>query len=350
MCVAFGVCVAALTPAVALADQNTIDVGASPIVRITLGSGTVNVRTWDRQAVRIDDTTDLDVKKSEVESSEAQSAIPVFAGRLPGASGVLELPPESFVVSTIPPGPRPLVSIRGHDTDVTVTVPKSAALVTVQLNKGNVSIQDYRSGTFVARVRFGNVRLDGVGGDGFVQVMRGPVIAHASSFDRLRVRTGSGNAVFDACHAKQIEVSSVNGTIVYDDGTFEPGLARFETQHGSIGIGVSGPADLGGHTTSGRMYDSFDRQAQVTDGGQHVVVGSGGPIVSAATTTGNVYFYDGALMARRVPEEWNPLKQVFHRGMTPHLLPDQPHDPLPAGQQPPRPNRRPVPAPATAAP
>ena len=163
MCVAFGVCVPALTPAVALADQNTIDVGASPIVRITLGSGTVNVRTWDRQAVRIDDTTDLDVKKSEVESSEAQSAIPVFAGRLPGASGVLELPTESFVVSTIPPGPRPLVSIRGHDTDVTVTVPRTAALVTVQLNKGNVSIQDYRSGTFVARVRFGNVRLDDVG-------------------------------------------------------------------------------------------------------------------------------------------------------------------------------------------
>jgi hypothetical protein len=142
--------------------------------------------------------------------------------------------------------------------------------------------------------------------------MRGPVIAHASSFDRLRVRTGTGNAVFDGVHAKQIEVSSVFGSILYDGGSFEPGLAHFETQNGDVAIGVNGPADLGGRSSTGRVYTNFDHPAQVTEGGSHATVGGGGPLVTATSATGNVFFYDGSLRGRHTPADWDSLKQTLN--------------------------------------
>jgi Toastrack DUF4097 len=342
LAMALGTCAAA---AAALAEPNVVDVGASPIIRVVAGQGTITIRTWDRSAVQVEDPSgDAEVRQFEVNSSEAQSVIPVFAGRVPGASGILELPPESFAVSTVPEGPRPVVSVRTHDTDLTVTVPKTASLVTVQLNKGNVDIHDYRGGTFVARVRGGSVHLDNVGGDGFVQVMRGPVIARGSSFDRLRVRTGSGNVVFDGCHSKQIEVSSVNGSIVYDGGSFEPGLAHFETQNGNVAVGVAGAASLDGHSSTGHTYAAFDKPAQVTDGAQHVTVGSGGPLVSATSSSGNVYFYDGYLHTHRTPAEWQPVRQTMHRVMG--ARPVAGGAPEPGAPPSPRRRRHPKPAPA----
>jgi hypothetical protein len=310
--------VALATPAAALADARDIDMGDAPIVRVVVGRGSVNVRTWDRPTVHIDDGSNLTIRQLDVRANEGQSAIPILAGNVDGPDGAVELPAESFAVSTIPPGLRSVVSIRGQDANVAITVPKDASLVTVQLNNGRVNVNGYRGGTFIARVRNGSVHLDGAGGDGFVQVMKGPVVSDNSSFDRLRVRTGTGNAVFNGTHAKQIEVSSVFGSILYDGGTFEPGLAHFETQNGDVAIGVNGPADLGGRSSTGHVYSNFEHGAQVSDNGSHAVVGGGGPLVSATSATGNVYLFDGSLRSRHSPPDWDGVKQAFARAGPPY--------------------------------
>ncbi len=342
-----GLCAyAAAAPAAALADQRDIDIGTAPIVRVVVGRGTVNVRTWDRSTVQVDDATNLAIRQLDVQSNEAQAAIPILAGSVAGPGGSVDLPAESFAVSTIPPGTRSVVSIRGRDANLSITVPKDSALVTVQLGNGRVNLRDYREGTFVARIRNGSVHLDNVGGDGFVQVMKGPVITRNSSFDRLRVRTGTGNAIFDATRAKQIEVSSVFGSILYDGGSFEPGLAHFETQNGDVAIGVNGPADLGGRSSTGHVYTNFEHGAQITDAGSHAVVSGGGPLVSASSATGNVYLFDGSLRARHSPPEWDAVKQAFfHPGLAPRPVVVPPpasaaaHPPPGAAARPPPPAR-----------
>src|SRR5665213_2870012 len=50
--------------------------------------------------------------------------------------------------------------------------------------------------------------------------------------------------VFERCRSKQIEATSVTGSIVYDGGAFDPGLARFESQSGNIALGVTSSAQL----------------------------------------------------------------------------------------------------------
>jgi DUF4097 and DUF4098 domain-containing protein YvlB len=265
---AIWVLAAALAPAPARAEVQTVDVGPSPIVRVVLKSGSVNIHAWDRHTVEIDDASGVTVRRFAVQSTEAQSSIPILAGRAASTNGPVQLPAETFAVSSLQPGPHYVVSARGDDANLTVNVPATASLVTVQLGRGNVTVQDYRQGTFVARVRNGSVHLENAGGDGFVQVMQGPITAHASSFDRLRARSGTGDIVFDGCHAKQIEVTSVGGSIVYDGGSFEPGLARFETRDGNVAVGVNGGTELGGHSSSGRVYTMFEHGARVsgTDG------------------------------------------------------------------------------------
>lgn len=306
----------ALPPAVARAQAPDLSpVGTAPIVRVLVAKGTVNIRTWDRPSVQVDDTSGVTIRRFAVESNQAQSTIPVLAGQVQGPDGPVELPAESFAVSTLSPGQHDVVAVRGSEANVTVTVPQNAALVQVQMGKGNVTVQDYRQGTLVARVRNGSVHLANVGGDGFVQVMRGPVVADNSSFSRVRVRSGTGNVVFNNCRAKQIEVSSVRGSIAYDGGSFEPGLARFETQTGNVALGVNGDAELAAHASPGRVFTSFDSGAQVSghDGEQHAVLGGGGPVVNASSGSGNVYLYNGQIAARHTGTEWQALRTMMQR-------------------------------------
>jgi Putative adhesin len=311
---AIWVAASALTPAVARAQTQDLDgLGNGPIVRIIVGQGSVNVRTWDRPAVGIDDPNALKVKRFNVEANAAQSAVPILAGHMGGPDGPVDLPAESFAVSTLAPGRHDVVTLRAPDANVNVTVPQNASLVTVQMGKGNVSLSDYRGGTFVARVHNGSAHLQNVGGDGYVQVMNGPITADASSFNRLRMRSGTGDVVFQNCRAKQIEVSSVHGSIVYDGGSFQPGLARFETQTGNVALGVNGSSQLAAHASPGHVFTSFEGGTKVSghEGEQSVVTGNGGPLVNAASGSGNVYLYNGQIASHRVAPEWQPVRSAL---------------------------------------
>ena len=159
-------------------------------------------------------------------------------------------------------------------------------------------------------MRNGSVNLRNMSGDAFVQDLRGTLQISDSSFGRLRARGALGPMVFERDNVRQIEATNVNGSIVYDRGTFEPGLARFASEHGDVAVGVaSGPAELGGSVSdNGRVYTMFDGRAQVDthDGHSYASLGGGGgATVNATSGSGNVYLYDGSLRARpRLPAEW----------------------------------------------
>jgi len=147
----------------------------------------------------------------------------------------------------------------------------------------------------------------------FVQLMNGRLDVVDSSFDRLRARGNAATFVFEHNRARQIEVSTVSGNIVYDNGTFDPGLARFESTSGSIGIGVATGAQVAARSTDGHVYSMWDRRTPLDQRGDNDVsatIGGGGPVVNAVTGRGNVYLYDGALASRQIlPPEWRPIRQ-----------------------------------------
>ncbi len=286
----------------ASADSQSTAVSNSPVIRIHLRAGNLQIRTWDRPVVQVDSSDPLTVAHFNpvVVARSIGAQINVPSGTINGNNGPVTLPVESFPLSSIPSGPHDGVVIQGGlNTSTTVTIPQNTALLVVQTGRGRIDLSGYRNGTFFIHTRAAGVLLKDDGGSGYVQVMRGPIVALDSSFSQLRARTALGNMRFERCHVKQIEANSIEGSIVYDNGSFEPGLAHFESQNGDVALGLAAgsSAQFGAHSQAGRIFSSFARQASVSGDAtdKSAVLGSSGPVVTASSGSGAVYLYDGAL-------------------------------------------------------
>ncbi|MGP6157867.1 MAG: hypothetical protein ACLPYS_10255 [Vulcanimicrobiaceae bacterium] len=305
----------------ARAEPTTLAGASAPIVRVNVVQGDVTIRTWDRPDVQVDGDPGLAIARrtARVPASLPPTLIP--PSHLDTPQGAAQLGAESFVVSSVQPGVHDLITVKGNALTpagpVSVMVPNDASLVFVHVVRGNVDVHNYRGGTFIGFVRTGQLSLDNVGGDAFVQDLRGPVVVNDSNFARLRARTAAGNLVFERCNSRQIEATSVNGSIVYDGGTFEPGLARFDSTRGNVAVGASGPVQLDGRVAArGRVYTAFDGGAQVAgrEDQASAVIGDGGPVVTATSGSGNVYLYQGSLRAHgSAGEVWSAPLQTISR-------------------------------------
>ena len=132
------------------------------------------------------------------------------------------------------------------------------------VGNGKLDVDGYHGGTLIAMTRIGAVTLSNLGGTVFAQTFRGPIVARASTFDRVRARSLFGNVTFERCNVRQIEATTVAGSIVYDRGSFAPGLARFESIDGNVAIGASGNVQYGAHAMGdGRVYTNFTGRVSV---------------------------------------------------------------------------------------
>ncbi len=312
------------------------------VVRILIAHGDVTVRTWDRNAVQIESVDDVDTRKTAVRFANTPEAgaqpltMQMISGTVQSRDGPVSLPAEDFVVSTVTPGIHDAVVVNGRQLTgpLTVTVPSTVGLVAVGVGAGKLTITGLHSGTFVAQVRGGSATFDGVVADGFVQVLNGPIVALDSTFNRIRARTALRNMFFERCRVRQIEATSVEGSIFFDDGAFDPGLARFETDQGNVAIGVSNGsgARIGALTAGGRVYAAFNGRGvldQPRPGEASAVIAAGGPLVNVKTGAGSIYLYDGPLAGKRVlPPEWAAVRGPLRYRLD-HLEGDVPNAPGP---------------------
>ncbi|HEY8297223.1 MAG TPA: hypothetical protein VIG32_04280 [Candidatus Baltobacteraceae bacterium] len=301
----------------------TVDAGSSPVLKVQVRAGTVTIKTWDRSEIGISAPAGVEVKEYGAPAVARQLNTPIvfLARTINSPNGPVALPANEFPLTSVPTNDHQGVAIRSTSTDpvdVQISVPASTALIVARVGRGRISLQNYRTGTFVLGVFGGAILMQNVAGNGYAEAVRGPIFAVDSSFDQLHARTAMGNIFFERCHTKQIQVSSIAGTIVYDNGTFEPGLAHFESLYGNVALGVgSGNAQIGAHSSSGRIFSSFNRKANFSGGGndQQATLGSNGPVVTASAGTGAVYLYDGAFAQHRnrVGTQWHSMDQLMSR-------------------------------------
>ncbi|HXF32962.1 MAG TPA: hypothetical protein VN603_00220 [Candidatus Acidoferrales bacterium] len=301
---------------VANAQPALLDTGDAPVVQIGIRSGTIVVDTWDRPGVSVDSADDVSVRKVAARFGNEPGAIamsvPMLSAPIRTPQGdFVTLPPENFVFSTVTPGAHDAVLVTATDVvAATVHVPANTALVVIRSGANSqINVNNYRSGTLIVHSRAGAVRLNNDGGDAFVQVVNGTIVARNSSFNRIRVRTALRNIVFEHCNAKQIEATSTGGSIVYDGGTLQPGLAHFESERGNVAIGLNSGARIAARSgTAGRVYTTFDKQR---NGEGMYVLGGGGPLVNASSSQGSVYLYDGTIASKKsLGQEWAPLTRL----------------------------------------
>ena len=316
----------------ARADVTRFEAGSSPVFFVQLEQGSIAVRTWNQPTVEIvaDQNVQIRHMPAQTVSEHLPAEIIFWSQRIRTPSGDLSLPPEPFVLPTLSNAPHEGFVVRGTG-NVNLTVPAGTALIVGNVRRGSVSIEGYKNGIFVAHVGAGVVTLDNVSGTGAVQVNNGPVIAGNSDFSRLRVRTGRGNMRFENCNATQIEATSLTGSIMYDNSSFQPGLARFETERGDVILGITGGGvQIGAHSSAGKIFsDGAVAHPGATD--QQATIGRGGPVVTATSSTGSVIFYSGALrnhpeLERRFAQRIR-LSPVFQRTQQPITLEKKfPHD------------------------
>ncbi len=276
-----------------------IAVGPNPWLDVQLQSGTLTVNTWDRPDVQIQSSGRLDVK--HVNASVADPQIPhqytAWSQSVSTGNGNARLPEESFVLPQLQGSSHDAVVADGEG-NTTITVPRGTALVTARVGTGQLNMNGYR-GAFITQVREGGIAFNHVEGSGYAEALRGPIQATDSSFERLRARTATGNMFFRGCTSHQIEATSKYGSIVYDNGRFQPGLARFESEHGNVALGVRGGAQIGAHSGTGHVVSSFHNGSAATrnrNGTQETVRG-GGPVVTAVSKHGSVFLYNGSVGA-----------------------------------------------------
>jgi hypothetical protein len=319
----------AVAAAPAAAASTSYDVGDGAVVNLIVrGRGNdVTVRVWDRQSVQLDyaDDNPPAIGRQSVPFGtprfplSRQIPAMVYAGRdANGQLGAGALPPEEFPYASFRPGPHDTVLVDAPEgSRLVVTVPASTGLLGMRIGGGHTTIEGYRGANLFLIQGQGHVQLTGATTTAFVQMNYGTFFAADGTFDRIRVRGISAHDVFENCRSKQIEASSVHGSIVYDRGSFDPGLARFETQSGNIALGVTGGAQLTGRSQDGHVYTMFDRRnaggvEQRGDGEATATVGGGGPLVNAISSRGNVYLYDGSLQSRRNAwPQWKAVHEVF---------------------------------------
>jgi len=280
----------------ARADEE-FDVGPSPVININGGHGQVTIQTWDRPQVLIASEQATDVR--HLTPDQVDPRIPrqfqMPSHEIQTEHGPVTLAAESFVLPEISGAPHDAVVARGNGR-MTIMIPRGTAMVIAHLRAGRLAINDYR-GVFIAHVRGAEISLNHVGGTGYVESLRGRIVATDSSFERLRVRSATGDMLFRGCTSHQIQASSTYGSIVYDNGDFQPGLARFESEHGNVALGVRGSAQIGAHSGTGHVESSFRDDAQVRGdpATKQATVGNGGPVVTATSKNGSVYLYSGSM-------------------------------------------------------
>lgn len=280
----FLLCWVIISGARASADPQDIATTNAPVFFAQLkDGGNVTIHTWGRNDVQIDGDPSLTIHHLPA-AAIARRGIQQFNfwnQTVDTPEGQLSIPREPFDAPPLDSQPHDGIVVLGGG-DVSVTVPVGTPLIVVNTTRGNVSIDNYHNGTIVSHIGAGSLHLQNVSGTVGAQLGAGPFIAQNSQFDRIRVRNARGQILFDNCNAKQIEATSLLGNIVYDRGSFDPGLARFESQRGNIALGVArGGAQVDAHSGSGQV---------LTEGNVR-----GGPVVTATSAAGNVMVYNGAL-------------------------------------------------------
>jgi hypothetical protein len=311
---------ALLLGGIAAADTARISAGAAPVLYVQMREGTVTIRSGNQPQVQIDYGEGVTV--DHVGAAEVARRLPaeimLWSQVISTPEGDLQLPPETFVLPDLNDGSHDAIVVHG-DGNATIVIPAVTALIITNVRHGTVSIEGYKNGVFVAHVAAGGVTINNVSGTGAIQVNDGRVLARNSDFTRLRVRTARGNVRFEDCTASEIEATSLAGSIIYDNGTFRPGLARFESQLGDVVLGVSGDSVVSAHSSAGKIFsDAGSISAGSTDA--QAVMGRGGPVVTATSGTGSVIFYRGAL--RNHPK----LRHHFSMHKPPALEQKFPHN------------------------
>jgi DUF4097 and DUF4098 domain-containing protein YvlB len=216
----FGHTLLALVLLAAQTDQ-TVQVRRGARLDVHNSSGSVTIRAWDRDQVRVQ------VEHSDRDTIDVQATDSLVSVRAHGRNGQ----PRSLDYSITVPAWM-AVNVSGTATDVDVD--GTAADVTIETVRGDVKV---RGGA-------GFVRLQSVQGSISVERTKGRVEAHtfndsialADISGDVTAETINGGITLARIDASSVDASTVNGEISFDGQIKDGGLYRLTSHNGPIDV------------------------------------------------------------------------------------------------------------------
>src|SRR5262245_28760180 len=263
----------------ALAQQTDTTVSVRPNARLELENfgGSVVVRTWDRNQVRVKATHG---RRDWVEISTSSSTVHVEAQSRNGVA---------------------------HTVDYEITAPASISL-DLSGTKTSFDVEGVR-GEIEAETVHGDVLVSGGGGRIRLESVQGRIVlskargrVDASTVNQgihlrdvvgdIVAETVNGPIILEQVQASSVDAATVNGTIVYDGVIRDGGDYLMSTHNGTIWVVVPGGsnATVNVSTYNGRLDSSFAVQLRQNPNRRRFsfVLGSGSAKLDLETFGGDV--------------------------------------------------------------
>jgi hypothetical protein len=200
--------------------DETVAVSKGTRLSVNNFAGEVQVRTWDRDAVRVQA---FHGRRSSVSIKPGSGVLVVTSS---GMSAAIDY--DISVPAWMP------IKIEG--TYLYVAVEGTQADVTAETVRGDISIKG-GSSMVTAKSVEGEIILDGVRGKVNASSINQGVTVNGASGE-LSVETVNGPITLNNIESSTVDVSSVNGNLKYDGNTAANGRYRFTTHNGNISVGV----------------------------------------------------------------------------------------------------------------
>jgi DUF4097 and DUF4098 domain-containing protein YvlB len=291
---------------------------------LTNNAGEVSVRSWDRDAVKIE-ASHGERQSVQVETADQTMRIRSRAGR--GPSGLVDF--QITVPRWMP------VNLTGSYLEATIE--GTTAEVTVETVQGSVRVVG-GSGAVSARSVMGTITVDKASGRvQATSVNEGIRLTNVSG--DVVAETTNGDIVIDAAQTSSLEASTVNGDITFNGTMRESGAYRLTTHSGDVRVGLGGVANATVFVRTFQGDFSSDFPIQLPEGQSrnsgskrfNFTLGTGSARIEVQSFNGDIH-----LGRRSVASQQDA--RAARRGRTGGVRPAPPTPPTP-----PTPMVRPVP-------
>lgn len=174
----------------------------------------------------------------------------------------------------------------GGSPDVEIDLPRQATVV-VESSSGDLEVDDL-TGDQRYRTASGDLRFRGVGGRLSIEVHSGDIDMTATGEADVNLRTLSGDVELRAGTLRSLRVNTTSGDLKAAGRLAGPGPFSIESVSGDVLLAPAGDLRIELQTLSGDLRSDVDGVIEHGRGRQSMSIGSGGPLLSVRSTSGDV--------------------------------------------------------------
>jgi DUF4097 and DUF4098 domain-containing protein YvlB len=284
---------------------------------ISNNAGEVIVRSWDRDAVRVQASHST---RERVDIQTAEQTLRIRARTERGPAGLVDF--QLTVPRWMP------VNLSG--TYLEATIEGTSAEVTVETVNGNVRVVG-GSGAVSVRSVAGRITVEKASGRVQATTVNEGIRLSGVAGD-MTAETTNGDIVIENAQTSSLEVSTVNGDITFNGTVRDNGAYRLTTHSGDVRVGLGGAANATVFVRTFRGDFDSDFPIQLPEGQSNrsgslrfnFTLGTGSARIEVQSFNGDIRL---ARTTVRTPDE----ERAERRGRTPKApQPAQPRAPQPA--------------------